>query len=158
MKLMRPFLWAAVLVAGFLAITSAGHWRLAQILPKLSSGGRLWEAPVSAASEYSSDEQNNIEIYKAAREATVNITSRVYRQDWFFQLYPEEGTGSGFIVNADGTILTNNHVVRGSSQLTVKLSDMKSYKAKVLGTDSRNDLALIRIDAGSKLPTVRLGD
>ena len=158
MKLMRPFLWAAVLVAGFLAITSAGHWRLAQILPKLSSGGRLWEAPVSAASEYSSDEQNNIEIYKAAREATVNITSRVYRQDWFFQLYPEEGTGSGFIVNADGTILTNNHVVRGSSQLTVKLSDMKSYKAKVLGTDSRNDLALIRIDAGRKLPTVRLGD
>ena len=158
MKLMRPFLWAAVLVAGFLAITSAGHWRLAQILPKLSSGGRLWEAPVSAASEYSSDEQNNIEIYKAAREATVNITSRVYRQDWFFQLYPEEGTGSGFIVNADGTILTNNHVVRGSSQLTVKLSDMKSYKAKVLGTDAGNDLALIKIDAGRKLPTLRLGD
>ena len=158
MKLMRPFLWAAVLVAGFLAITSAGHWRLAQILPKLSSGGRLWEAPVSAASEYSSDEQNNIEIYKAAREATVNISSRVYRQDWFFQLYPEEGTGSGFIVNADGTILTNNHVVRGSSQLTVKLSDLKSYKAKVLGTDARNDLALIKIDAGRKLPTLRLGD
>src|ERR1035438_3340294 len=158
MKLMRPFLWAAVLVAGFLAITSAGHWRLAQILPKLSSGGRLWEAPVSGASEYSPAPQKNTGISKAAREATVNITSRVYRQDWFFQLYPEEGTGSGFIVNADGTILTNNHVVRGSSQLTVKLSDMKSYKAKVLGTDSRNDLALIRIDAGRKLPTVRLGD
>jgi len=158
MKAMRPFLWAAVLVAGFLTITSAGHWRLTQFLPQLSSGGRIWEAPASAASVYSSDEQNNIEIYKAAREATVNITSRVYRQDWFFQLYPEEGTGSGFLVNADGTILTNNHVVRGSSQLTVKLSDLKSYKAKVLGTDARNDLALIKIDAGRKLPTVRLGD
>ena len=158
MKLMRPFMWAAVLVAGFLAVTSAGHWRLAQILPQLSSGGRLWEAPALAASAYSPDEQNNIDIYKSAHEATVNITSRVYRQDWFFQLYPEEGSGSGFIVNADGTILTNNHVVRGSSQLTVKLSDLKSYKAKVLGTDARNDLALIRIDAGRKLPTLRLGD
>ena len=158
MKLMRPFIWAAVLVAGFLAVTSAGHWRLAQILPQLSSGGRLWEAPALAASAYSPDEQNNIDIYKSAHEATVNITSRVYRQDWFFQLYPEEGSGSGFIVNADGTILTNNHVVRGSSQLTVKLSDLKSYKAKVLGTDARNDLALIRIDAGRKLPTLRLGD
>ncbi len=158
MKLMRPLIWAAVLVACFLTITSAGHWRLAQILPQLSSSGHIWEAPVSAASAYSSDEQNNIEIYKSAREATVNITSRVYRQDWFFQLYPEEGTGSGFIVNSDGTILTNNHVVRGSSRLTVKLSDMKSYPAKVLGTDAGNDLALIRIDAGRKLPTVRLGD
>ncbi|MGB9457472.1 MAG: trypsin-like peptidase domain-containing protein [Bryobacteraceae bacterium] len=158
MKLMRPLIWAAVLVAAFLAITSAGHWKLAQILPQISSSGRLWEAPASAASAYSPDEENNIEIYKMARDATVNITSRVYRQDWFFQLYPEEGTGSGFIVNADGTILTNNHVVRGSAQLTVKLADMKSYKAKVLGTDARNDLALIRIDSGRKLPTLRLGD
>jgi len=158
MKLTRPLLLAVLLVAGFLAITSAGHWKLDQILPQLSSGGHLWEAPAAAASAYSSDEQNNIDIYKAAREATVNITSRVYVQDWFFQLYPSEGTGSGFVVNADGTILTNNHVVRGSSQLTVRLSDMKSYKAKLLGTDPRNDLALIRIDSGHKLPTLRLGD
>ncbi|MFZ0935446.1 MAG: trypsin-like peptidase domain-containing protein [Bryobacteraceae bacterium] len=158
MKLMRPLIWAAVLVAAFLAITSAGHWKLAQILPQISSSGHLWEAPASAASAYSPDEENNIEIYKMARDATVNITSRIYRQDWFFQLYPEDGTGSGFIVNADGTILTNNHVVRGSAQLTVKLADMKSYKARVLGADARNDLALIKIDAGHKLPTLRLGD
>jgi len=158
MKLIRPLILAAFLVACFLAITSAGHWKLTQILPQLSSSGHIWEAPASAASPYSSDEQNNIDIYKSAREATVNITSRVYRQDWFFQLYPEEGTGSGFIVNSDGTILTNNHVVRGSSRLKVKLSDMKSYPAKVLGTDAGNDLALIRIDAGRKLPTLRLGD
>ena len=52
MKLMRPLIWAAVLVACFLTITSAGHWRLAQILPQLSSGGHLWEAPASAESEY----------------------------------------------------------------------------------------------------------
>jgi S1-C subfamily serine protease len=137
MRVMRPLIWAAVLVACFLTITSAGHWRLAQFLPQLSSSGHLWEAPASAASAYSTDEQNNIDIYKAAREATVNITSRVYRQDWFFQLYPEEGTGSGFVVNGDGTILTNNHVVRGSSRLTVKLSDMKSYQARSSGHGCR---------------------
>jgi S1-C subfamily serine protease len=158
MRLKRPIIGAAILVACFLTITSAGHWKLGRILPQLSSAGRLWEAPVSAAQAYSADEQNNIDIYKAAREATVHITSRVYRQDWFFQLYPEEGTGSGFLVNADGTILTNNHVVRGASRLTVKLSDTKSYAARVLGTDSSNDLALIRIEAGRKLPTLRLGD
>jgi len=158
MRLLRPFLWAAVMVAGFLYVTSTGHWKLAQYLPQVRSGGHLWAEPASAASAFSSDEQNNIDIYKAARTATVNITSRVYRQDWFFQVYPEDGTGSGFIINREGEILTNYHVVRGASQLTVKLSDMKSYRAKVLGPDSRNDLALIQIDAGHPLPTLHLGD
>ena len=160
MKILRPFLWAALLVAAFVYITSTGHWRLSGFLPR-SSEGRLWsEQPASAASSYSSDEQNNIDIYKSSREATVNITSRVYRQDWFFQIYPQEttGTGSGFVINSDGTVLTNNHVISGSSQLTVKLSDLKEYKAKVLGTDLHNDLALIKIDAGRKLATLHLGD
>jgi len=160
MRVVRPFLWATVLVAGFLLVTSLGHWRLGKFVPGAGSGGRLWEEPASAASSFSADEQNNIDIYKGAREATVNITSRVYRQDWFFQIYPQEttGTGSGFIINSDGTILTNNHVISGSSQLTVKLSDLKEYKAKVLGADLHNDLALIKIEAGRKLPTLRLGD
>jgi len=160
MRILRPVLWAAMLVAGFLYITSVGHWRMAKFLPGVSSNGHLWEEPAVAASSYSPDEQNNIDIYKSAREATVNITSRVYRQDWFFQIYPQEttGTGSGFIINSDGEILTNNHVISGSSQLTVKLSDLKEYKAKVLGADLHNDLALIKIEAGRKLPTLRLGD
>jgi S1-C subfamily serine protease len=160
MKFLRPFLWAAVMVAGFLLITSVGHWRVGQMLPHVNPGGHIWEEPASAATSFSPDEQNNIDIYKNAREATVNITSRVYRQDWFFQIYPQEttGTGSGFIINGDGEILTNNHVVSGSSQLTVKLADLKEYRAKVLGTDLHNDLALIKITAGHALPTMRLGD
>ena len=158
MKILRPFVWAAVLVAAFLYITSSGHWKLAHFLPQVSSNGHLWEEPASAAANFPPDEQNNIDIYKMAREATVNITSRVYNQDWFFRVYPVDGTGSGFIINREGQILTNFHVVRGATQLTVRLSDQKSYKAKVLGTDSRNDLALIKIDAGHPLPTLRLGD
>ncbi len=158
MKPLRPFLWAAILVAAFLYVTSVGHWNVSKFLPPVKSTGHLWEEPASAASGYSSDEQNNIDIYKSAREATVNITSKVYRQDWFFQIYPSEGTGSGFILNPAGEILTNNHVVSGAAQLTVTLADKKVYKARVLGTDPHNDLALIKIDADRKLPTLHLGD
>jgi S1-C subfamily serine protease len=158
MKALRPFLWAAILVAAFLYVTSVGHWNVSRLLPASGSAGRYWDSPASAASGFSPDEQNNIDVYKAAREATVNITSVVYRENFFMQVYPSEGTGSGFILNPDGEILTNNHVVKGSSQLTVTLADKKVYKAKVLGTDPRDDLALIKIDTGRKLPAMRLGD
>jgi S1-C subfamily serine protease len=108
---------------------------------------------------FSPDEQNNIDIYKASRDAVVNITSVVYRQDFFFRIFPEKGTGTGFIINPEGQILTNLHVVAESSgELSVTLSDKKVLKAKLLGFDKRNDLALIQINAGRKLPTLRLGD
>jgi putative serine protease PepD len=117
-------------------------------------------APGSAHSAgFSTDENNNIEIYKLARPATANITSVVYREDFFFQVYPQEGTGSGFVVKPDGLILTNNHVVARSQQLTVTLAgDKKQYKARLLGTDPRNDLALVRIQADHQLPFLKLGD
>ncbi|HJT86803.1 MAG TPA: trypsin-like peptidase domain-containing protein [Bryobacteraceae bacterium] len=159
MKILRPFLWAAVMVAGFVYVTSVGNWSLSRFLQPVRSAGRLWSEPASAAGSFSPDEQNNIDIYKAARGATVNITSIVYREGWFFQLYPEEGIGSGFIINDAGEILTNNHVVSGTApQLTVTLADKKVYKARILGRDLRNDLALIKIDAGRKLPFLKLGD
>ena len=105
------------------------------------------------------DEQNNIDIYKASRDATVNITSTVYRENWFFQVVPEKGTGSGFILTPNGEILTNNHVISGgSARLTVTLADKKEYKAKVLWNDPRNDLAMVKIDAGRKLPFLKLGE
>ena len=66
--------------------------------------------------------------------------------------------GSGFVINDNGQILTNNHVVSGSQSLTVTLADKKQYKAKIIGTDPRNDLALIQVSAGRKLPFLHLGD
>src|SRR5262249_24377624 len=83
----------------------------------------------------------------------------VYRQDFFFRVFPEKGTGTGFIINPDGEILTNYHVVaENSSELSVTLADKKVLKAKLLGADRRNDLALIKISAGRKLPTLHLCD
>src|SRR5947208_2316414 len=130
---MRPLIWAAVLVGGFWYLTSAAHWNLRRVLQPFQQAQRLWTAPSTAETAgFSTDENNNIEIYKLARPATANITSIVYREDFFFQVYPQEGTGSGFIVKPDGLILTNNHVVSGSAQLTVTLTgDKKQYKARV---------------------------
>jgi len=70
---------------------------------------------------------------------------------------PARGEGSGFIVSADGYILTNAHVVSGASDVTVKLVDRREYKAKVIGSDARTDVAVIKIEANN-LPIVRIGD
>ena len=154
MRVLRPLAWAMILVAGFVYITSVTHWDFSRV----RSMGRMWSEPASAATAYSPDEQNNIDIYKAARDATVNITSTTYVQNWYMQVFPQKGTGSGFIINPDGQILTNNHVVQGAQQLTVKLADQKEYKAKVLARDPRSDLALIRIETSGKLPSLHLGE
>jgi S1-C subfamily serine protease len=143
-----------ILVAGFIYITSVTHWDFSRV----RSMGRGWSEPASAAAPFSPDEQNNIDIYKAARDATVNITSTTMVQNWFMQEFPQKGTGSGFIITQDGQILTNNHVVQGAQTLSVKLADQKEYKARVLARDPRSDLALIRIDANRKLPSLRLGE
>src|SRR6185503_2436107 len=69
----------------------------------------------------------------------------------------EQGSGSGFIVSADGYILTNNHVVEGAEQVTVRLLDRREFKAKVVGTDPNTDVAVVKIDA-KNLPPVALGN
>ena len=160
MRVLRPFVWAAFLVAGFLYLTSVARWDVGRVFKPVRDVGRMWSEPTAAATAggYTADEQNNIEIYRAASEATVNITSIVVHEDWFWGAYQGEGAGSGFIINADGQILTNYHVVRGTAQLTVTLNDKKTYKATILGADSRNDLALIKIQAPRKLPALKLGD
>jgi len=66
--------------------------------------------------------------------------------------------GSGFIISADGYILTNAHVIEGADEITVKLTDKREYKAKVIGADKRTDVALIKIDNGGPLPAVKFAD
>ncbi|MGE5488281.1 MAG: S1C family serine protease [bacterium] len=159
MKL-RALLIAALLVGGFVYLTSQSSWNpLNRFRP--SPTGRIWSGPLvsEAAPGFSSDEQNNIEVYKMAHAATVHITSTVYRRTWFYEVIPQRGTGSGFIVNPDGRILTNNHVISGSQKIEVILpQDQSKYRATVLARDPRNDLALIQIQARKKLPFLRLGN
>ncbi|MCE8518201.1 DegQ family serine endoprotease [Ruegeria pomeroyi] len=71
---------------------------------------------------------------------------------------PRQGLGSGFILDTEGYIVTNNHVVDGADRVTVRLSDDREFTAQVVGTDPLTDLALLRIEAGEALPAVTLGD
>jgi serine protease Do len=70
---------------------------------------------------------------------------------------PMHGEGSGFIIRADGVIMTNAHVVNGASEVTVRMTDRREYTAKVIGVDTKSDIAIIKINA-KDLPTVKVGD
>src|ERR1700727_1343647 len=155
----RTLVLTLLLVGGFWLVTNRGTWNVHELLQPIASRGQLWSDPVTAhGSGFSPDEQNNIDIYRNNRLATVNITSIVYQRNFFYQVFPQKGIGSGFIINDDGEILTNNHVVSGSRNITVTLSDKSHFPATVVGLDRRSDLAILRIHAGHKLPFVRLGN
>src|SRR5882672_518105 len=157
---MRPIIWALALVAAFLYITSKPDWSVRQVFQPIQRTGHLWSEPERAgAATFGADEQNNIDVYRTANSATVNISSIVYRENWFQQVYPERGQGSGFLINDQGWILTNRHVVSGRApQIQVTLADKTQYKARILGADDNNDLALLKITPKGKLPFLRLGD
>lgn len=115
----------------------------------------------AAAAEAKLDptETENVRIYRQAAPAVANIVTKTVEYDFFFNPVPVEGAGSGFVIDADGHILTNYHVVQGAQTIEVTLGDQSRYKAKMIGADTRNDIALIQIDPkGHKLAPLPLGD
>jgi S1-C subfamily serine protease len=149
----RTLLLAAIFVGGFVYITARPNsfWRRAADTP-------LWSGPqVAHSAGLGADEQNNIDIYRTAKDSVVYITSTVYTQTFFF-VQTGHALGSGFIINPDGQILTNYHVIEGGQDVEVTLPDQKTYKARVLVPDRQDDLALIQIQPRRKLPSLPLGD
>jgi S1-C subfamily serine protease len=154
---LRTLLLAALLVGGFVYVTSHSDSPWRRVLS--GSNAPLWTDPIVAHSAgLGTDEQNNIDIYKSSQESVVYVTSTVYQTNFFFQQVPVKDLGSGFIIDTDGRILTNNHVVSGSSQVEVTLPDQSRYRAQILVKDRVNDLALIKIEPKKKLPHLNLGD
>lgn len=104
-------------------------------------------------------EAENVRIYRISSPAVANIVTRTVEYDFFYNPVPVEGAGSGFLIDGAGHILTNNHVIEGAQTIEVTLGDQSRYKAKLIGTDTRNDIALIQIDSkGRKITPLPLGD
>jgi len=152
----RTLLLSALIVMGFVFYTTKPDSKFFRAFR--GDGGQLWSPPVARGAGLGIDELNNIDVYKNANNSVVYVTSTVYQQTIFFETVQGKEMGSGFIINPDGQILTNNHVISGSSQVEVTLPDQSRYKAQILMRDSRNDLALIKIEPKKKLPFLNLGD
>lgn len=154
MKLGRPILVGTVIAVAFLIYTThrfgaaPGQW-VQRTPPEITQAA---EPPT-----FDSEEQNNIAVYKRVSPSVVNITSTSLAFDFFYGPVPQEGQGSGFIIDKDGHILTNYHVIANARQVEVTLTNKKKYKAEIIGRDPSHDLAVIKIDAPNLHP-VTLGD
>ena len=166
-------------------MTEKRYSRRGKILPLLVFGflliavGIAWAAPddsarsspASVQSRESEDsllnmvaavralEDQQIAVYKRTSPSVVNITNRRFMMSKFMGSVPQEGTGSGFVYDQQGHIVTNYHVIEDADELLVTLADGSVYPADLIGADPLNDLAVIRIDAGEELPSpLPLGD
>jgi S1-C subfamily serine protease len=156
----RQILVIALGSALFAAIAVAGVQQLWGHLQPFGSASISTPSNITEPS-LASDEQNNIEVYKAASPGVVYIQSTSIVRD-FYGLFsrPVEGAGSGSIIDDQGDILTNFHVIANTEKLTVSFGSGKSYPAKVIGKDPDTDLAVIRLLETPKeaLTIVPMGD
>jgi S1-C subfamily serine protease len=91
-------------------------------------------------------EKRVIEVYERVSPAVVNVTTQVLRRSFFFEIVPEEGAGSGFVLDTEGHILTNFHVIEGARQIEVTFLDDTTVPANVVGADPRNDMAVLQVE------------
>lgn len=119
----------------------------------------LGQGALAPASAVTPDEENNVSVYKERSGGVVNITSTAIGYDYFYNPVPTSGAGSGIVIDKKGHIVTNNHVIRNAQRLEVTLSDGSKWLADLVGTDPKNDIAVISIDApADKLSPVPFGD
>ena len=104
-------------------------------------------------------ERRVIDVYDRVAPSVVNVTTQVLRRGFFFDVIPEEGAGSGFVLDREGHVLTNFHVIDGAQQIEVTLDNEQTFPAQVVGSDPRFDLAVLKIDAPAEiLYPVELGE
>ena len=156
MKIFRPFLLGVAITGAFFYFTTWRH-NGSSLLHTVSQPTRLEITEASAPETPDEEEQNNIGVYKKALPSVVNITSRAMAFDFFYGAVPQEGQGSGFVIDKEGRILTNFHVIADAQEIWATLSNKKKYRATVVGTDRAHDLAIIQIKA-PELQAATLGD
>jgi S1-C subfamily serine protease len=153
MKFLRPFLLGIVFAGAFYWFTTH-HPGANPIADIISRPTHVELSEAAGPEKLDPEEQNNIDVYKRVIPSVVNVTSKSVAYDFFFGPVPQEGQGSGFIIDKEGHILTNFHVVGDSSQLDVTLHNKKTYHATVIGRDRAHDLAVIQIKAPDVVPAV----
>ena len=156
----RRLLLVVVLVGGFWYLTSHLNSGLGHLtLPGThGSSSPLELTQAQASPEYDAEEQNNISVYKRVLPSVVNITSTTLVFNFFYGQVPQQGQGSGFILDKSGHVLTNFHVVENANRgIEVQLSNKHKYTARMIGSDRTHDLALLQIDAPN-LQAVTLAD
>ncbi|HTV65800.1 MAG TPA: trypsin-like peptidase domain-containing protein [Bryocella sp.] len=156
MRFVRPFILGFALACVFYWVTTH-HQGVNPIADVVSRPDHVELSEAAGPEKLDPDEQNNVDVYRRVIPSVVNITSKTMAYDFFWGPMPEEGQGSGFIIDRDGHILTNYHVVGDASQLEVTLHNKKTYRATVIGRDRAHDLAVIQIKATDLTPAV-LGD
>jgi len=156
MRFLRSFLLAIVLASAFFYFTTyrSGSFHAADWVGRPQ---RVEITEAAGSESFDAEEQNNINVYRKNIASVVNITSRVVTFDFFYGLVPQEGQGSGFVIDKEGHILTNYHVIAEARQVEVTLHNRKKYKATIVGTDKSHDLAIVQIKAPDLQPMV-LGD
>jgi S1-C subfamily serine protease len=153
MKLLRPLLLAVILAGGFFYFTTYRSGR-GGLTGWVGHPGKIEISEAAGGDSLDSEEQNNITVYRKNIGSVVNITSKAVTFDFFYGLVPEEGQGSGFIIDKEGHILTNYHVIEKASQIKVTLHNRKTYTATIVGIDRSHDLAVIQIKAPDLTPMV----
>jgi S1-C subfamily serine protease len=154
MKLVRPVVFAIILAAAFFYFTTyrgpnSPNW--------ISHPQHVEITEAASGESLDNEEQNNISVYRKNIGSVVNITSRVMTFDFFYGAVPQEGQGSGFVIDKEGHILTNYHVIENARQVEITLHNRKKYKATIVGTDKAHDLAIVQIKA-TDLQPMTLGD
>ncbi len=158
MKLSRPLILGIFLAGAFFLFTTYRPTR-ESLASWLSHPAKLEITEASSTNDgpLDAEEQNNIEVYRKNIASVVNVKSRAVTFDFFYGLVPEEGQGSGFIIDKAGHVLTNYHVIAEARQVEVMLHNRKSYKATIVGTDRSHDLAVLLIKAPDLQP-MTIGD
>ena len=104
------------------------------------------------------DEANNIAIYQRFNAAVVNVTAVAMEYDWFLDVLPRSGAGSGSIIDRAGHVLTNYHVIKDARRVSVTLASGDEREGEVIGIDPENDLAVVKFDPrGLQFTTIPLG-
>lgn len=104
------------------------------------------------------DENLLVSAVEKVSKSVVNVASVRMMHDQLFRVFPVEGVGSGVIIDADGHILTNNHVIDDTERLKATLTDGRVLRGKVVGSDETTDLAVIKVESSEPLPVATLGD